>query len=406
MYEVSLTEHPVVLPNGMVGRLYDHVLNFKTPPDTVVERCELGGLEKSGLTLDVATFRLAGEPVAAGRYPFSLAIYLRQTNQVRHLTLQGTLLVNPDPRSLWQAHEPPANSPYPKPHVHAMSTFGEDFVCIAASVRGRAKAHAGKFRDDDVQVAHLASGWHLMVVADGAGSSELSREGARVACESVVTALREEALPDVPGGWRSLSVDDERRQAFEERIATRVIAAVRRAYDAIVELSETLGRSSDDFATTLLVTLCRRCDDGWMVVCFGIGDGAVAAMANRGQKSVLLNRPDSGSFAGQTRFLTSYPPSWDEGSLARLRMVLMDELVALIAMTDGVSDAKFDSEQALNEDDSWRRVWRELKDVLDPFADERLSEERLCDWLKFWSQGNHDDRTIAIFCDKNKLQSG
>jgi len=64
-------------------------------------------------------------------------------------------------------------------------------------------------------------------------------------------------------------------------------------------------------------------------------------------------------------------------------------------MTDGVSDAKFETDAALADAQHWRTFWQdgELQAALaadDPKA-------ALHEWLGFWSRGNHDDRTIAFF---------
>lgn len=61
---------------------------------------------------------------------------------------------------------------------------------VAASKRGRSHAQDGKYRDDHFRIrADAATGWHILVVADGAGSAELSREGSRIACDCVMQAL-------------------------------------------------------------------------------------------------------------------------------------------------------------------------------------------------------------------------
>lgn len=65
-------------------------------------------------------------------------------------------------------------------------------------------------------------------------------------------------------------------------------------------------------------------------------------------------------------------------------------------MTDGVSDPKFDSEQALLHQQPWSELWQEWQALGTQAQDEQQMAQLLQQWLGFWSQGNHDDRTLVI----------
>ena len=64
-------------------------------------------------------------------------------------------------------------------------------------------------------------------------------------------------------------------------------------------------------------------------------------------------------------------------------------------MTDGVSDAKFETDANLHNPAKWWDLWRELPHR-GPEEDGEAARKNLLEWLNFWSPGNHDDRTLAF----------
>jgi hypothetical protein len=73
-----------------------------------------------------------------------------------------------------------------------------------------------------------------------------------------------------------------------------------------------------------------------------------------------------------------------------------DDLTAVILMTDGVSDSKFETEANLARPQAWDTLWDDLDHALALHERADSSEKRRLAWLDFWSQGNHDERTITI----------
>ena len=64
-------------------------------------------------------------------------------------------------------------------------------------------------------------------------------------------------------------------------------------------------------------------------------------------------------------------------------------------MTDGVSDAFFDSDNALKSHQVWRDLWQNLQ------KNQALDDDKnMLEWLDFWSRGNHDDRTLVLILGK------
>jgi len=92
----------------------------------------------------------------------------------------------------------------------------------------------------------------------------------------------------------------------------------------------------------------------------------------------------------------------DNAYITRIKYKIADKSAKLILMTDGITDAKFQTDAALDKIEVWNEVMADLAGKNDENTkvtlDENLkqSEEELLTWMDFWSPGNHDDRTIAI----------
>ena len=69
-------------------------------------------------------------------------------------------------------------------------------------------------------------------------------------------------------------------------------------------------------------------------------------------------------------------------------------------MTDGVSDPKFHTDIQLNSFEAWEKFWFELHMPLQSQKPEKSLEE----WLDFFSKGEHDDRTLAMFVPQSVWQ--
>ncbi|HAS9375533.1 TPA: protein phosphatase 2C domain-containing protein, partial [Enterobacter hormaechei] len=145
------------------------------------------------------------------------------------------------------------------------------------------------------------------------------------------------------------------------------------------------------YSTTLLATVALRTDNELFAAAFWLGDGAIGAYSPSGKVRILGN-PDSGEYAGQTRFLDQSIIA-DPSFSGRISVGKWNDVSHLILMTDGVSDPLFETDNGLRSDEKWTRLVDELNPVL---TDASIAPERLGDWLNFFSTGNHDDRTIAV----------
>lgn len=92
--------------------------------------------------------------------------------------------------------------------------------------------------------------------------------------------------------------------------------------------------------------MALRIDDE-LFAAFWMGDGAIAAYGPAGKVRVL-GIPDSGEYAGQTRFLDESAVNDIEFN-RRIIIGKWSEISHLILMTDGVSDPKFETDNGLQD---------------------------------------------------------
>ena len=336
---------------------------------------------------------LCGESPRAGEYDIQVSVAVGPSRIVR---TQARLVVNPDPRSLWQNIPSDRDAPGWKPDGDVAHLEGAGSRrLVVASQRGRSHAHVGAARDDDFVVrGNAADGWNILAVADGAGSAKRSRIGSRVACETAVDVAAEQ-LAETADQWpldRLAYPPSDESGPVLRNLAYRVLGAA--AFEAVKDiqaLAEAEKGEPRDYATTLLLALHRPLQSGDLIVTIWVGDGAIGLLEADGS-SRLLGTPDGGAYAGQTRFLDREIVTDGQQIMRRIQVAVVPHLEALILMSDGVSDPIFPSDAALLETTRWRGLWSELQ----PRLAQTQAQMRLLEWLDFWSSGNHDDRTVAV----------
>ena len=382
------------LPNAKVGVAYDQRVQGQDAQGRTVRVLEARLPAGLGLRFDAESGELRGSPAADGDYRIPLRWTLDGS-----ATYSGEclLIVVPDPKSLWKILEPPADAPYPKPHIDSALIQAVGLRIAAASRRGRSHEHAGSFRDDDFFIHQdAATGWSLLLVADGAGSARFSRQGARLAVAAAGEHLRERLAGDFGtqmstalNGWEADPAGTAQSMGKEFHYGFHKAAQL--AVHAIEQEAQARGAETRDYATTLLAAAVKRQADSTFLATFWMGDGAVAAYGPRG-KVRLMGTPDGGEFAGQTRFLDRAALS-DQGFAKRIGIGCYQNLSAVLLMTDGVSDPRFETDNGLSDPAKWDSLWDEIS----PLLAEPQPDQRLADWLGFFSPGHHDDRTIALF---------
>ena len=122
---------------------------------------------------------------------------------------------------------------------------------------------------------------------------------------------------------------------------------------------------------------------------------AVFDVKDRSLKTLSL--PDSGEYAGQTRFLHKSEFTTYENVERRLFFDVRPRFTAIALMTDGITDPKFPTDHAFADPAQWMEFWEnDLSAAVDFSRNNRELKSQLMDWMDFWSPGNHDDRTLAI----------
>lgn len=303
------------------------------------------------------------------------------------------LIVNPDPSQLWRERDPDDTAHPRKEHQKSGRCQAQYFDLLGASLRGRSHAHNGGFREDDMAIS-VHGNWFVMVVADGAGSAKLSRRGSELAVGVMKDALAR-AIAEHGERWSgSLDGAEEMVLALEEEFRVLLRAS---AQTVIAEIGKEAQQAEElplEYATTLLAAFGCMQADSLLLASLWVGDGALGVWAGEGGIT-LMGRPDSGEYSGQTRFL-------DEKSLNKEDLIKVARISAaqsVFLMTDGVSDPRFETEQGLESAQKWGDLHAELAPIL-AMED---AESELLDWLKFWSPGNHDDRTVAMLLRKQGM---
>ncbi|WP_332848764.1 PP2C family serine/threonine-protein phosphatase [Massilia sp. S19_KUP03_FR1] len=390
------------LPNARAGDAYRQPLEAVPPSEDKVIFLPLA--PDTGLTVEPASGIVSGTPQTPGEVLLGVTYhYASEPGQLRVANVK--LTVNPDPKKMWQNLPPPVDAPYPRTDTDCAALTDEHFRILAASKRGRSHAHVGSFRDDDFRIAQLAgSGWQIAVLADGAGSAKYSRQGAAIICEQA-TARLTAALSGERGAMLDEAVASYDQDRSEEAaLALRTVLsgvvgnaayyAAKGIMDECAAVKDTLQAVPRDYASTALIAICKRYPFGILSAAYWVGDGAVGVYSVE-DGITLLGDVDSGEFSGQTRFLEAAEVA-QEALLRRTRFVLSNNMTALVLMTDGVSDPRFETEARLARPADWHALWSELAETLHLADTVPGKEQGLLDWLDFWSPGNHDDRTIAL----------
>lgn len=392
------------LPNARAGQAYQAPFKILGPDASSAVQIRLLAVPPQlGLSFDTSSQSMQGVPAQAGEYELPLE-WSRDGSQWH--AGKCPLIVIADPRSLWKVLEPPADAPYQKAHGAQQMFAAGTWTLLAASRRGRSHEHAGAFRDDDFFLAHeAANGWSVMLVADGAGSASSSREGSRLAVRTAGRYLQQALAGETGQRCRALLTQSGAadtadasgtadKTALHEAFRQLLQHAATLAVDAIEIEAAQRQLIARDYATTLLACCVLPLGASTFVASFWIGDGAIAVYGPRGQVS-LLGTPDSGEFAGQTRFLDRACLA-SAGFASRISTGQYADVSGVLLMTDGVSDPRFETDNGLKNPAKWDALWDALSDEHAPVLAAQDPAQALYDWLHFFTPGHHDDRTLAV----------
>lgn len=387
--------------NARVGQHYQSRISVISQHDVnqLTFKSESFKFPDPSFYFDEATQRVHGEPQQADSIEFSFQFIVDGETR----SAQCRLNVIADPRSLWKVIEPESGQKFSKSHLDQALIDAVDYKLIAASRRGRSHEHAGLFRDDDFSITLIENTpWSVLTVADGAGSAQYSREGSRIAVEIVENEFKNYLNPHTID---SLIADLEKWQVGRQDAETVEVAkklneqfhhVYYEIYKSIINQiklqAEQTGANTKDFSTTLLVAVVCKLADKTFISTFSVGDGAIAVYSENNVR--LMNVPDGGEYAGQTKFLdlsiaTEFPN--------RLKIGCFKDTHAIMLMTDGISDPKFETDAGLSNFDKWQSLYREL----DPLLQNDAADTALLEWMHFFTAGHHDDRTMAVLWNKH-----
>jgi len=310
--------------------------------------------------------------------------------------------------TLWRTLEP-EDATDPVPHEECLRVTGSaGWALVGASLRGKAHAHDGTYREDSFHLTSV-NGWHVVAVADGLGSCARSRVGAAVATRSAVAAVagilnaengrawEGEGPPEPSGGGSAGASPSPLRRANGEGEAARpsgrdaepvARAALQAGLEqALVELTaeaERRGLAPRDLATTLLLLLHRVDRGSDLVATAQVGDGLLAAWQADGSVRTLAEAAQ-GEYGAQVVPLTQNGAAERAVTQAQIRRMEPPPRM-LLAMTDGVADDFFPPEQNLPK----------LLEHLDRVALRQDADTALLDLLRYEKRGSFDDRTLVM----------
>ncbi|MBB4313671.1 PP2C family serine/threonine-protein phosphatase [Roseospira marina] len=391
---IETVKKTVYLKNARTSEAYEGAIQIDGLKGLKLE--DSGG---SGLTLDEGSGLLKGTPTASGDFVLRLQALLHG----KRCEVAAHLAVIPDPKSLWVSKASDRNDPFWKEDEAFERTEG-DLLCVAASKRGRSHAKDGTFRDDHFGLlATGPGGWHIAVVADGAGSATFSRRGSKVAVESVLSGLPKRLDKHVtPHLGKLVHAHRQGNTDATAQIKSQLyLSLADAAFDAAKDLEAEAAVRNEKvsaFSTTLIIGVVRKVEEGWFIAGFSVGDGGAAVFDVRDGSLTPLTLPDSGEFAGQTRFLQKSEFSGGFEEVAkRLFFDVRKDFTAVALMTDGISDPKFPTDAVFADGAKWIEFWRDdLTRSVDFSRTNEAMDRQFLEWLDFWSPGNHDDRTLAV----------
>lgn len=405
----DIQQQPVFIPNATAGKPYRAKLDFTQLGWKDISLSEMEGLENLGLTYNNEEEIISGTPVQSGDLKLTFKFRLRDESENAELNRKIiSLIINPDPKSLWQNKESDKDDPFWKADdITKSEKLGEKSL-VVSSKRGRSHANIGSFRDDDFATKYFENGWSVVAVADGAGSAKLARKGSELACKSVVSffdgKLTEETVTEFDQIIYAFKNDanEGASKALSVHVYNLMANAAKFAHQQLVDFSFKRGDNLKDYHTTLIFVLFKKYEFGYAILSFGVGDCPIALLNKDCTEVTLMNWLDVGEFGGGTRFITMPEIFTSDKFSTRFKFKLVDDFSFLFLMTDGIYDPKFVVEANLEKIEKWKEFLADLagnnedKIKVDFNASNHDIEAQLSNWLDFWSQGNHDDRTLAV----------
>lgn len=412
----------IIMNNASAKKEYTYSFDLTDYPNIIIR--EIKNLDLAGLAFDPETATVYGTPLIANSIELHLSFYNKNDENQSEDIKVVPFFINADPKDLWNDIPSDKNLRYAKEDMDSFVGGFIDKKIVIASVRGRSHAHEGLFRDDHFCNKILFDGWNIVAVADGAGSAKYARQGSRIATENIVEFFNNETLllelnslihsyfsnaglsdDDVLGSNSDFDTTDDILENGKIKAKSSIInilyKAVRKLHTLLGEYAKEEAVLIKDLNTTLIFTLIKKFEFGYVVLSFGVGDCPINVIAKDFEEVKLLNMLDVGEFGGGTRFITM-PEIFNNPSMSsRFSINRFQDFSKIILMTDGIYDPKFITENKLEDINTWKSFIDDLNGMNEDqlkvdFDNDANIGNDLLKWMNFWSKGNHDDRTLAI----------
>ena len=406
----DIISQAVSLPNGTVNKKYEGTLDFIKLGWNDIIYVAIKNLEVTGLEFNNESQLLTGNPIVSGDLKIKLLFRIdgeAEDSELNEKTI--TLIINPDPKTLWKNIGSDKNDSFWKEDNVAVSSNFLDKNIVIASKRGRSHANVGSFREDDFAFKTInETGWSVLAVSDGAGSASESRQGSKMSCDLVISYFEEnftkEALKDFDETLLNHhnKTDEDSSKKISHFVYESLSKAAWFVHKELEKFATKLERPLKDFHATLIFALVKKYDFGYAILTFGVGDCPIGLLNKDLTEIKLMNWLDVGEFGGGTRFITMPEIFQSDKFSTRFGFKLVDDFSYLMLMTDGIYDPKFVVEANLEKVEKWNEFLEDLQGKNEDNCKVDFNKENteianeLSTWMDFWNPGNHDDRTLAI----------
>jgi hypothetical protein len=392
-------------PNGIAGKQYQTEFDFKAYGLEDIISYNLSGFADCGLEYDIKAKVISGIPKTSGDITLFFSYNFEGEEEdavINHKKV--TIIINPDPKSLWKDIPSDVNDVYAKRDniVETVSFLG--LRLMIASKRGRSHANKGSFRDDDYAYSELQDGWGILTISDGAGSAVYSRKGSLLACNAVVNYFAEHFTKENTSLLDEAITTYQRDHSIRARLLDIAVphlsGAAKQAYADIEDFAAGINVAVSDFHATLAFLLVKKFPEGYAFLSFAAGDCPIVLVDKSFEWVKPLNRLDVGEYGGGTRFITMENIFTKNDFEERFNFEFTFTLPHVVLMTDGIYDPKFEVEANLFKQEKWQTFFEDLggnnNDGINVFLTDGNTNKNLSDWMDFWSPGNHDDRTLMV----------
>ncbi len=424
------------VPNANVKKEYSYTFDLSAHPSITIK--EIRNLDSVGLQFNLENLSIQGTPMHANTIEIQIVFVSKNDENLHEEIKTIPFIVNADPKDLWLNKPSPQDSRFPKEDNITFRSAFLDKKIVVASKRGRSHAHEGTFRDDDFLIKDLPDGWAIVSLADGAGSARFARAGSQFATDFIVKSFENEPLlnklsesvnlyfsetktlsePDdeIQNNTSEVKIleeqnksenpldqvsEEDRKIKSKSFIINSLYQNVKNLHNQLAVFATEEEVSLKDLHTTLIFSLVKKFDLGYVVLSFGVGDCPINVIDQENTKVQLLNFLDVGESSGATRFITMPEIFSRPDMVNRFTINRIDGFSKLFLMTDGIYDPKFVVESKLENLETWKNFLRDLNGENEDhakvdFVEDSDIENQLSVWMDFWSKGNHDDRTLAI----------